>query len=126
MDRWRKFDFEQAKSLLQKTDSIMFESTSVECPECNSLSVRFYYHQWELATNRGAIWIWCGSCRFWTSQGNIGLQGDIVYEDPFTGMKMEEFGFPEKKMNLPERLNHLWEQGQIPKVAIRHSNKLKR
>ena len=117
MDRWRRFEFEEANSLLRKIDSIMYESTSVECPECNSLSIRFYYHQWELNENRGAIWIWCASCRFSTSQGNFGLQAKIVYEDPFKGTKMEEFGFPEKKMNQRERLNLLWEQGQIPKHA---------
>ena len=117
MDRWRRFDFEQANSLLRKIDSIMFESTSVECPECDSLSIRFYYHQWELNKNRGAIWIWCASCRFWTSQGNLGLQDEIVYEDPFKGAKMEDFDFLERKMNQPQRLNLLWSQGQIPKRA---------
>lgn len=102
----------------------VFGAVTPACSFCEGGDVRFYYHEWEPLpqaprVRRGAVWVWCATCRHFTSAGNFLLSDDIEYTDALIGIHRDDIGDMETKGTWIAYLNALWDAGRLARSATR-------
>ena len=90
------------------------KGTNSPCPKCAAPSLRYYFHVFNIAEERGSIWVWCNTCRTHSHLPRVRAEG-IHQSDPFAELDLEEFAELELDPNLGflDRLNGLWDKGEL-------------
>jgi hypothetical protein len=82
------------------------------CPHCRS-SLRAYFHLFDVANQKGTIWVWCGACFHHSHLPRVTPQ--IAFPDPFGQMSRAEVADLETSSSpsFMDRLEDLWRKGLI-------------
>jgi hypothetical protein len=92
----------------------ILEGKQADCPKCDNVPLRYYFHMMNKSRNTGTLWIWCANCHITSHLSRVSPRG-LRYKDPYVELGLEEFAKMEldPHENLLDRLDCLWNQNLL-------------
>jgi hypothetical protein len=121
-EQWSEAGGAEQLALMGAASRAVEGDLDVDYPHRDGEKLRFYFHRFSETAGTGTMWVWCHSSKI-TSHIPRVRPTHTKLRDPFEHLTLEQFAELEldEAENFLDRLDRLWEAGEILSPAERDS-----